>query len=66
LGYAVGLLSLLPERFPVSPRFVYFHLFLKHLGLSRLKELTEIGFGLVGNPISGGFGTFVKGKLVII
>jgi hypothetical protein len=36
------------------------------LWLSRLEELAKIGFGFVRNPVGGGFGTFVGGKLVII
>jgi hypothetical protein len=30
------------------------------------KELAKIGFFLIRHPICGGFGTFVRGKLVII
>jgi hypothetical protein len=36
------------------------------MGLAVFKKLAEIGFFFVWYPISGGFGTFLRGKLVII
>jgi hypothetical protein len=62
----VRLLGFLPEGFPVGPGLIDPHFALHDLRLPGLKKRTKIGFFLVRDPIRGRFGTFVRGKVVII